>query len=251
VLLAALALGGWEAWRTLATADLLRIREIRFTGVRSAGEQELLDLSPVKPGDNLLRADVEAMERALRRHPWVAGLEIRRRWPPSLAVEVREREAVAVVDLGGLYLLDRQGQPFKRAAPGDGLDLPLVTGFARDDYVQRRADVEPLLGGALRLAEDWARAGLERGLPLSEIHLDVAEGVTLYAGEEGLQIRMGGGETAPKLERLQAVLSSLRAEGRRAEVIHLDNRAHPQWVTVRPRIADGRRAKGQANEPGP
>jgi cell division protein FtsQ len=251
-LLLLLGLSGWQAWRLLTTGEWLRIREIRFAGARAAASGELLDLSPVKRGDNLLLANVDAMARALLRHPWVAGVEIRRRWPPALEVSVRERRAVAMVDLGGLYLVDRDGQPFKRAAPGDGLDLPLVTGFTRDDYVQRRADVEPLLRSALGLAEDWKSAGLERALPLSEIHLDGAEGVTLYAGEEGLQVRLGGGATGEKLQRLAAVLRALRAEGKRAEVVLLDDRAHPDWVTVRPRMVEvARRAKGQADEPAP
>ncbi|HSB20627.1 MAG TPA: FtsQ-type POTRA domain-containing protein [Anaeromyxobacteraceae bacterium] len=243
-LLGLLGLGGWQAWRYLTTGGLLRIREIRIAGARAAGTAELLELSPVKRGDNLLLADVDAMSRALLRHPWVAAVEIRRRWPPALEVSVRERRAVAMVDLGGLYLVDRDGLPFKRAAPGDGLDLPLVTGFTRDDYVQRRADVDPLLRGALGLAGDWARAGLERALPLSEIHLDGAEGVTLYAGEEGLQIRLGAGPAGPKLERLAAVLQALRAEGKRAEVVLLDDRAHPDWVTVRPRAVAGTGSRG-------
>jgi cell division protein FtsQ len=238
-LLGALAFGAWQGWRALCAGEWLRIREIRIAGAGSAEERELLALSPVKRGDNLLLADPDAVARALSRHPWVAGVEVRRRWPPALEVRVREREAVALVDLGGLYLVDRGGQPFKRAAPGDGLDLPLVTGFTRDDYVQRRADVEPLLASALRLADDWGRAGLERALPLSEVHLDGTQGVTVYAGEEGMEIRLGSGEAAPKLERLKAALSALRAEGRRAEVVHLDNRAHPEWVTVRPRMAAG------------
>lgn len=239
-----LGLSSWQLWRFLATGEALRIREIRFAGARAASRAELLDLSPVKRGDNFLKVDLEAMAGALARHPWVAGVEIRRRWPPALEVSVQERRAVALVDLGGLYLVDPEGQPFKRAAPGDGLDLPLVTGFARDDYAQRRSDVEPLLGSALEIAGAWARAGLEKALPLSEIHLDGAEGVTLYAGEEGLQIRLGGGPVGEKLERLSVVLAALRAEGKRAEVVLLDDRSHPERVTVRPK------ASTQA-EPGP
>jgi cell division protein FtsQ len=234
-LLAAAALGGWQGWRFLTTGESLRIREIRITGLRGADAEELLELSPVKRGDNLVLADVDAVARALQRDPWVASVEVRRRWPPALEVAVREREAAALVDLGTLYLADAQGHVFKRASAGDGLDLPLVTGFAADDYVQRRPDVESGLRGALRLCQAWAAAGLDRALPLAEIHLDFVDGVTVYAGEEGVQVRLGGDDPGPKLERLRTVLAALRAEGKRAEVIHLDNRTHPSWVTVRPR----------------
>jgi cell division protein FtsQ len=242
-LLVAAALGGWQGWRFLTTGESLKIREIRFTGLRGADADELLERSPVKRGDNLVLADVDAMARALLRDPWVAEAEVRRRWPPALEVVVREREAAALVDLGGLYLADAGGRVFKRAGAGDGLDLPLVTGFAADDYVKRRADVEAGLRGALRLASAWADAGLDRSLPLAEIHLDFVDGVTVYAGEEGVQVRLGADDPAPKLARLRTVLATLRAEGKRAEIIHLDNRTHPSWVTVRPR-GGGRTTEG-------
>ena len=52
-------------------------------------------------------------------------------------------------------------------------------------------------------------------------------------GDEGTQVRLGTGDLEEKLARLEQVLSALRAEGKRAEVLHLDNRVHPSWVTVR------------------
>lgn len=234
-LLLGAALGGWRGWIALTTGEVLRIGEIRFSGLRTISAEELLEASPVKRGDNLVLTDVDAMARSLRRNPWVAEVEVRRRWPPALEVAVRERQAAVLVDLGTLYLADGEGHVIKRAGPGDGLDLPLVTGFAAEDYVKRRADVEGGLRGALRLAGAWAAAGLDRSLPIAEIHLDFVDGVTVYAGEEGVQVRLGGDDPGPKLARLRTVLAALRADGKRAEVIHLDNRTHPSWVTVRPR----------------
>lgn len=231
--LALLALGGLAAYRLLLEGDWLRIRALRFQGLSRASAAELAALSPVKAGDNLLSADLEALERAIARHPWVRSAQARRRLPAAVEVRVVEREPAALVDLGGLYLVDREAQVFKRASAGDGLDLPLVTGFTRDDYLQRRADLEPLLLGALALVDGYGREGLATAWPVSEVHVDVDEGVTLYVGDEGMQVRLGVGDLPQKLARLRQMLSALRAEGKRAEVLHLDNRSRPSWVTVR------------------
>jgi cell division protein FtsQ len=220
-------------WRSLTTGEALRIRAIRTGPLARAAAPDLLALSPVKVGDNWLSADVEAMERAVARHPWVREARVHRRWPPSLQLEVVEREARALVDLGGLYLVDGDGQVFKRAASGDGLDLPVVTGFGRDAYVQRRGEVEPKLRGALALLDAWDREGLAPLASVSEIHLDGDEGLVLYLGDDGTQVRFGEGEIPQKLSRLHRVLEALRADGRRAEVIHLDDRNHPDRVAVR------------------
>ena len=65
------------------------------------------------------------------------------------------------------------------------------------------------------------------------MNLDVENGHTLYVGDSGIQVRLGTTELHDKLPRLQAALESLDAAGKKAEVLHLDNRANPSWVTVR------------------
>lgn len=231
--LAAVALVGWAGWAFGWKGDLLRVREVRFLGLSRIQPAELAELSPVAPGEHLLAADVEALAAAVARHPWIASVQVRRVLPPAIEVDVTERRGAALVDLDGLYLLDERGRVFKRATPGDGLDLPLVTGVARADFVERQAEVEPLLAGALALAGRWDATGLGRRAALSEIHVDPDWGVTLFAGDEGIEVRLGTGEIPAKLERLERVLAALDAEGKRPAAIHLDNRRHPDWVTVR------------------
>lgn len=230
---AAVALAALVAWRAGFEGELLRIREIRFEGLARATPAELLELSPAQRGDHLLLCDTDLVAAGLRRHPWVAAVEVRRELPGALSVRVSERRAAALVDLGGLYLVDDGGEVFKRAVPGDGLDLPVVTGISREAWVERRVDVEPLLSAALALLARWTERGLDRSAPVSEIHIDPDFGTTLWAGEDGLEIRLGHGELPDKLERLERVLSALAAEGQRADVLHLDNRRRPDWVAVR------------------
>lgn len=230
---AAAVLGVTLAWHQLLAGELFRIREIRFEGLARATPEELLEISPVQRGDHLLLCDVDVAAAALRRHPWVSSAEVRRDLPSALEVHVVERRPAAIVDLGGLYLVDAKGEVFKRALPGDGLDLPVITGIAREAWVERREEVEPLLSAALTLLARWAERGLAVREPVSEIHLDPDYGTTLYAGDDGLEVRLGQGDLPEKLERLERVLSALAADGQRAEVLHLDNRRRPDWVAVR------------------
>ena len=235
--LAVLGTAGAVGYRRAVAGDLFRLKEIRFHGLARTQAEELLGILPVQRGDHLLVVDPEAVEAALLRHPWVARAEVRRRLPPALDIEVTERRAVALVDLGGLYLVDPRGEVFKRAAPGDGLDLPVVTGIERDAWTDRRGEVEPLLAGALALATAWAEDRLDGFAPISEIHVDPDYGTTVVTAD-GAEVRLGQRDLEAKLSRLSRLLPALEAEGRKPEVIHLDNRRHPDWVAVR--FAGGR-----------
>ncbi len=229
---AALGAAGLLVWRFGVVGDLLRVKSIRFEGLARATPEQLLELSPVQRGDHLLFLDTRAMEVALRRHPWVAWVEVRRRFPPALDVRVVERRPAALVSLGDLYLVDDRGEVFKHAAPGDGLDLPVVTGIEREAWVERRAELAPLLGAALTLVRRWSERGLDARAKVSEIHVDPDYGTTLWS-DDGLEVRLGQGDIEEKLTRLDRVLTALAAEGQRAEVLHLDNRRRPDWVAVR------------------
>jgi cell division protein FtsQ len=259
---AAVALAGVLAWRLAVTGDSFRIREIRFEGLARATAEELLELSPVQRGDHLLFSDPDLLVAALRRHPWVLSVEVERELPRALVARVVERRAAALVDLGGLYLVDTSGEVFKRAAPGDGLDLPVITGIGREAWIDRRDEVEPLLAAALALLGRWAERGLDRTEPVSEIHIDPDYGTTLWAGSDGLEVRLGHGDLPEKLERLERVLAAVAADRERAQVLHLDNRRRPDWVAVRlARAGDAERrssghggsgrAQGQTDESAP
>lgn len=251
VTLAAIAGAGWATWEYGVRGDLLRIREIRYLGLSQIPASALAELSPIRPGDHLLLSDTEVMAKALRRNPWVATVEINRRLPPALEVVVTERQAAALVDLGGLYLVDAAGQVYKRAAPGDGLDLPIVTGLEREAFEARRAGggEEDRLRSALGLLGRWRETGLDRRAAVSEVHLDPVLGTTVYAGDDGMEIRLGQGDLPRKLERLDVLLARLESDGVQGEVIHLDNRRHPDWVAVRVKgrtgvVVDGRGPRG-------
>jgi cell division protein FtsQ len=259
-LCAAVLVAAIAVWHTLVMGDALRLQELRFEGLARATAEELRELSPAQRGDHLLLCDTDIVAAALRRHPWVARAEVERELPHRLVVRVVERRAVALVDLGGLYLVDAKGEVFKRAAPGDGLDLPIVTGLSREAWVERREEVEPQLDAALALLARWTERGLDRAEPVSEIHLDPAYGTTLWAGEDGLEVRLGHGDLPEKLERLERVLAAVAADRERPEVLHLDNRRRPEWVAVRfarrggesGRLAmSGGPAKGKAETPSP
>jgi cell division protein FtsQ len=49
---------------------------------------------------------------------------------------------------------------------------------------------------------------------------------------DGVEVRLGQGDLPAKLERLARIRKELQSRKLTAEVIRLDNRTRPDWVTV-------------------
>lgn len=226
---AAIVFGTWQLSVWAKQSPRFAIDTIAVTGTVHATDAELARVGGLQVGQNLVALDAFALERVLATHPWVKTVRVDRRFPQRLEIKVVEHNPVAMVSLGDLYLLDDDAEPFKRVSPADALDLPIVTGVERDDFLVRKEETAQRLTDALALATDYsATAG--NGQPLSEIHLD-DEGVTLVT-TDGQHVQLGEGAYAEKLARLARVRQELKSRSLSAGVIRLDNRARPASVTV-------------------
>ena len=234
----ALAWGAIETRRWALTSPFFLLKETSFSGLHRALPGELLKLSGLTVGQNLWTLDTGALERAMATHPWLCDVEVRRHFPSSVVVEVREHVPAALVALGDLYLLDEDGEPFKRLQSEDALDLPLITGVEREDYLTDEPHTRERFKQALGLVAayeaergDAGDKGREQGERLSEVRVEPGGMVLLLA--EGTQVRMGEGAVEEKLQRLARVREGLKSKGLSADVIHLDNRTRPGWVAVK------------------
>jgi len=226
-----LVAGGHFGWRWLSTSPTFAIQRVSFVGLQRVGEAELLRLSGLGSGQNVFQLDVGQAERAMAAHPWISKLEISRRLPNGLSVEVVEHAPAALMAMGELYLVNEDGSPFRRVQPGDSLDLLLVTGVDRDAYVADSAQTAEAVAHAIAVARVYERSAAGKQAPLSEARLE--QGAVVLITTDGEELRLGEGGLEEKLTRLAQVRRELTARSLRAQVIHLDNRARPDWVAVK------------------
>jgi len=207
----------------------LAITKVSFVGLREASEPELIKLSGFSLGQNFFRVDTSAVEQAMMAHPWVQHAEVQRRFPHELIVHIQEFTAVAVASLGQLYLLDSEGRPFKRVQTADRVDLPLVSGMSREQYLRDRQATTQRFQEAAELMAEYRR--LELPDPAAEVRIEGA-GLTLIS-RSGVEIRFGEGDRAAKFARLRRIRFELARRGLSARSIRLDNRVRPGWIAVR------------------
>lgn len=230
--LVAVPAAGHAAYRWLITSPTFSIGEIMISGIERTSDRDLRSWLGISEGDNVFVTDTAAAERRLASLPWVEDARVRVRFPQGLAVEVLERRAVALVDLGHLYLVDPRGRVFKRAMPKDPLDLPVITGLPRDDWAEGGIARDRLLR-ALETLEALSAHPVLSGLPPQELQVDEAGGLTLFLGERGMMVLLGSGDLEKKLDRLSLVIDEAERLGKRVEMVRLDNRTRPEWIAAR------------------
>lgn len=235
--------GGTFGYRWVTTSQTFAINAITIAGNRRAGSDELVRLSGLVPGRNLFLSDVEAAEHGIAQQPWVKTVEVHRRLPNAVQVRVTEREPALVVDLGKLYFADPDGTLFKRALGGDDLDLPVVTGLSRDGVQGHGAEVQTQLRDLAAFAADYRARGLDAKYRLEELNLDAADGLTAQLSPRDQKgelqtVKLGDAPYGDKLEKLSTLWSEFERRGVKAAVVHLDNRARPNWVAVKLALGD-------------
>jgi cell division protein FtsQ len=221
--------------RYARTSPEFAIDTLTITGNARVPNDELEEAMGLAIGDNVFARSPEEAGAALEAHPWVASATVRRRLPRTVEVEVRERVPALMLVLEEPFLVDQEANVFKPFEEGDPVDLPVITGADPERFGRERGYRTELLTASIALVHEWQAASLSRREPIAEIHVEPDEGLTLFVGDEGTEIRLGRGPYRSKLARLRRVLDELTRRQSRALYVYLDNVRRPDRVTVRVR----------------
>jgi cell division protein FtsQ len=226
----------WGARRYLLSTPRFAVRTVEVEGTRRLSAAEVAKLGNVAVGANVLALDLDAARAAIAADPWVESATVIRKLPATVRITVVEREARALVNIGGeLYLATRDGDLFKKTAADDPYDLPVVSGILPDKVATDRAGAVLEVKRVLDVAEDLERAGVAKRWPIQELHLEKDGALVVTVGREAIALHLGHGPYRDKLDQLRSVLSELARRKANASVVFLDNDAHPERVVVRMR----------------
>jgi cell division protein FtsQ len=234
--LAGLCLGLVVLYHQLLTCNLFCIKDIdniEIEGARRLSRSLLLQQSKLVPGASLLAIRPGQVERALMAHPWVAKAEVSRKWPNSLHLKVQERDPVALVQFGEeLLYMDRQGMIFKPLSPGDPHNFPVITGLTAEQFRHPAGDLPEVVTQAFHLMDvlkaNQPPLNLEN---ISEIHVDLERGFTLYANGVGVALDLGLQEYSEKLQKFAQLWPHLVQKGLLTKVNRI-NLNYPRRVLV-------------------
>jgi cell division protein FtsQ len=204
-------------------------------GLKELTEKDVLASAEIKPAQNLLAINTDAVIRRVAANQWVKNVYIGRELPNKLVLEVQERSPLTLVKQGSdFYLMDGEGFVFKKLGKSDQVDLPVLTGFNVQDKTKT-----PLFLSMLNLLKTISGSSHYAYLgTISEIHIDDVFGLSLISGT-GLYLKLGTGGFESKLKKLTLVLADLEQRGMKNGYLCIDL-SDESKVTVQRKNAPGR-----------
>ncbi len=199
----------------LLHSPYLQVREIVITGGRHVDVYDMVDEAGIRTGQSILSIDLEGVRERMESFPWVKEVYVRRSFPDILRIEVVERKPLAFIYLDGkVYIMDRDGEVFKEATAGDGLDLPVITGVSRDEWGRG-------LFEKVREVLTLLKAG--RGVSIDDVSEVRVEGMDIMlVTRDGKEIFLGREDFMERMERLDELTAFLGTGYQGVEFIDLD-----------------------------
>ena len=107
-------------------STVLSVKGVDVGGTDLLSEQDVRRVAAVPEGEPLALVDIAAAQNRVEAMAAVRSADVSREWPDQVRIDVEERVAVAVVELGGrLRGMDSEGVVF-RDYPKPPADLPRV-----------------------------------------------------------------------------------------------------------------------------
>jgi cell division septal protein FtsQ len=132
--------------------------------------------------ENLFKLDLLSIEQRVKKHPWVKAVQLHKRFPQTLAIEVvlRQPRALLQGEKGQMSYVDADGNVFGKVNLAVQPDLPLLSG-AMD--LSKRI-------GSLHLLDLWDSEQVVKVAQLSSITYEEERGYRLLVS---YPMRQGGG----------------------------------------------------------
>jgi cell division protein FtsQ len=173
----------------------LQVQGVEVTGNSQVSDAEIIRTADVPKGGALARVDLDAIAVRVRSLPAVKSVDVSRKWPHDVRIEVVERVPVAVVARGDGYVdLDDDGVTFNRLAkPPAGLPLVETGAAAEPSALEEAAHVVAALPDSVSTLVD-------------HVQVDTVDEIMLVL-RDGRQVRWGSADQSE--EKAQVLLALL------------------------------------------
>jgi cell division protein FtsQ len=162
-------------------SSVLTVKHVEVKGESLLSQQQVLDAAKVPDGAHLAQLDLEAIRARVSALAPVKRVDVSRDWPDGVLIDVTERRAVAVVNVGGHWqAMDADGVLF-RDYPRPPVGMPQVvstSGAGSEALAQAARVIAALPSGLAPRVDHVAVRGVD------QISLALRGGATVVWGSD-------------------------------------------------------------------
>jgi cell division protein FtsQ len=190
-------------------SDLFILQEVEISGIIHADKTEILQAMGAVKGENIWMLSPSMLRERVETIARVDSIEIHRRLPRVLLVEVVEKKAVVLVPYGE-YLLEisSDGQIIGSTQDPQNYGLPLLTGIAPNDI---SVGSYLLQGKQLSDLNSAVNALNKYNLTVSELNFSEPENLLLVT-MDGIVAWLGDSEYVEKADLLAQISEQLQGK---------------------------------------
>jgi len=195
----------------MCRSSFFQVKEVSVHGCARIQRERVIELSDLK-GKNIISLNLRQVARRIKQERWIEQVVVRRELPDRIEIYLKERQAVALVNLDANWLVDAKGKVFMQVRDNEYFDLPMLTGLSREYLEKDPQKANQLIRQALTLVPlVEARIGLSQE-NISEIHINPDTGFSFYDVESATQVKLGLSDFYEKLERYRKLRGAMDKE---------------------------------------
>ncbi len=194
------------------------LQEIEGRGLQRISLSELTKESGLSKGQNLFQVDTDQVKRRLLKDPLIERAEVKRRFPRTIVIEIKERQPRALFLANDTFLvIDRKGYCLDKISSMRSYNLPIITGV-------RPSTTE--LGK--KVSSSWDMVSILAALDpdvqnfFSEFNIAGKDQLIAYS-REGIPILLGSSENLS--QKLHVAVSFMESLNSAIPVEYVDIRA--------------------------
>jgi len=210
----------WALW-WLQLPEHFPIRSVQVSGrMLYVDENRIRSKVSENINHNFFMQDIGDIRTSLLQLPWVEDVYVRRVWPDTLRIEVREHQPFAVWEGGGL--VNTRGKWFEADARDVKIGLPVLSG------------PKSLVHEVAQQFSVYRRQFHQMGLSLQKVKVDKRRAWSLVV-HDGFTVRLGRKNIADRLQRFERSYTvALRQQKQQIQAIDMryTNGFAVQWKAV-------------------
>jgi cell division septal protein FtsQ len=214
-------------YKYIQDLNYFKIQHINISGHKKYGLKKIVSLSKIQGGTSIFSANLGKISRNLESDPWIYRSVVKRKFPDTIEIAIKEYEPIAVVKLDKYYLIDKNVTIFKKASKNE-MNLPKITGLTKKDLAEN-SKTEQMIGSALGLLRTMKNKNI-----LEKEHtivMDKTFGITLLNYKGIIKTSLGFENFNDKLLLVQKINTDLARKGLSAKRISIKS-IEKAYITI-------------------